>query len=128
MSESFKNKGPVFDGRAASASHAYAIAAGGVAARVTVDAVKGLLSGSLKHPTGYYESQVTSDRSSSEVNVVSDSGVVYGPWLEGVSSMNARSRFKGYAAFRKTAQALNHSSVIESAIKQVLPRYEGGME
>lgn len=34
--------------------------------------------------------------------VISDGGVVYGPWLEGFGSRNATSRFKGYGAFRKT--------------------------
>ena len=33
--------------------------------------------------------------------------VIYGPWLEGVSSLNARSRFKGYAMFRKARQRID---------------------
>jgi hypothetical protein len=33
-------------------------------------------------------------------------GPVYGPWLEGVGSRNATTRFKGYRAFRKAANAL----------------------
>ena len=36
--------------------------------------------------------------------LLTDGGVVYGPWLEGVSSRNATTRFKGYASFRRTAQ------------------------
>ena len=35
---------------------------------------------------------------------IGDGGVVYGPWLEGTSSRNQVSRFKGYASFRRTAQ------------------------
>ena len=35
---------------------------------------------------------------------IDDGGVVYGPWLEGVSSRNQTTRFKGYASFRRTAQ------------------------
>ena len=31
---------------------------------------------------------------------------VYGPWLEGVSSRNQTTRFKGYAMWRKTTQKL----------------------
>ena len=31
---------------------------------------------------------------------------IYGPWLEGTSSRNATTRFKGYAMYRKTAQYL----------------------
>lgn len=39
--------------------------------------------------------------------VVYDSGIVYGPWLEGVSSRNARTRFKGYAMFRNATQDID---------------------
>lgn len=38
--------------------------------------------------------------------VIYDSGVVYGPWIEGVGTRNAASRFKGYAMFRKARTAL----------------------
>ena len=34
--------------------------------------------------------------------VIHDSKVVYGPWLEGTSSRNNTTQFKGYASFRKT--------------------------
>lgn len=37
---------------------------------------------------------------------ITDGGVVYGPWLEGTSSRNKTTRFKGYKAFRKTKQWL----------------------
>lgn len=33
-------------------------------------------------------------------------GVTWGPWLEGTSSRNESTRFKGYHLFRKTRQAL----------------------
>lgn len=39
--------------------------------------------------------------------LITDGGVVYGPWLEGTSSRNETTRFKGYAAFRRTAETLN---------------------
>jgi hypothetical protein len=38
--------------------------------------------------------------------IISDGGVVYGPWLEGISSRNKTSRFPGYASFRRTGQWL----------------------
>lgn len=37
---------------------------------------------------------------------IDDGGVIYGPWLEGVGSRNATTRFKGYSSFRLTAQML----------------------
>lgn len=60
----------------------------------------------IKHPTPYYETQITVQRVG-ETAVIHDRGVVYGPWLEGVSSRNATTRFKGYAAFRNAAQTAN---------------------
>lgn len=65
--------------------------------------VERILDASLQNPTGYYESQITIDRVQKD-RVVTDGGVVYGPWLEGVSSRNEKSRFKGYAAFRRATQ------------------------
>ena len=38
--------------------------------------------------------------------VITDGGVVYGPWLEGTSSRNKTTHFKGYMSFRKTKQWL----------------------
>lgn len=57
----------------------------------------------LKNPTGYYESQITIDLAQTTA-VVHDAGVVYGPWLAGVSSRNDRSRFKGYAHWQRARQ------------------------
>jgi hypothetical protein len=59
----------------------------------------------IRHPTPYYETQVTMERAARDV-VVHDRGVVYGPWLEGVSSRNQSTRFKGYHAFRTACQEL----------------------
>lgn len=58
----------------------------------------------LKHPTGYYESQIRLHQEST-LQVVDDSGVVYGPWLAGTSDRNRETRFKGYLHWRKTQQA-----------------------
>lgn len=72
---------------------------------------------SFMHPTGHYQSHlhVAQDDLGTRVD---DDGVIYGPWLEGVSRRNSRSRFKGYAAFRKTAQQLR-IHVIEIANRAV---------
>lgn len=70
-----------------------------------VNRVQAHLGRVLRNPTGYYSSNVTTDNSVAESSVT-DSGVVYGPWLEGVSSMNDRTRFKGYHTFRIIGQEL----------------------
>lgn len=63
----------------------------------------------LQHPTGYYESQVVTDRGVEESRVT-DGGVVYGPWLEGTGSRNASTRFKGYRTFRIVTQGLKRDA------------------
>jgi hypothetical protein len=61
-----------------------------------------ILDSRIQHPTPYYETQVTSDVHGDE-RWVHDRGVVYGPWLEGTSRRNRRTRFKGYHAFTMAA-------------------------
>jgi hypothetical protein len=42
---------------------------------------------------------------------ISDGGTEYGPWLEGTSTRNQTTRFKGYHSFRKTTQWMNRKRV-----------------
>lgn len=65
-----------------------------------VNLVQNELGRVLKNPTGYYRSNITTDNRANGF-AVTDGGVVYGPWLEGVGSRNSRSRFKGYSTFRR---------------------------
>lgn len=60
----------------------------------------------LQNPTGYYQSRVVVDRRQT-YRGITDSGVVYGGWLEGVSSRNRTTRFKGYHTFRIVMAGLN---------------------
>lgn len=60
----------------------------------------------LQNPTGYYQSQITYTTNTRET-VVTDGGVIYGPWLEGTGSRNQTTKFKGYSSFRKATQQLN---------------------
>ncbi len=68
--------------------------------------VKSRLGQVLQNPTGYYESRIQVDRRS-QYRGISDGGVVYGGWLEGVDSRNRTTRFKGYRTFRIVMQELN---------------------
>ncbi|HET6286351.1 MAG TPA: hypothetical protein VFG15_06335 [Amycolatopsis sp.] len=67
--------------------------------------VQANLNTSIRNPTPYYETQITSERRGDE-QVVHDRDVIYGPWLEGTGSRNQTTRFKGYASFRRAAQEL----------------------
>jgi hypothetical protein len=57
----------------------------------------------FRKPTGAYWSRVVVDPRPGVVKVT-DNFVIYGPWLEGVSRRNARTRFKGYAGARRAMQ------------------------
>lgn len=109
MPTEFKLSGPMFDGRAKAAVDAFIVAATGEVADQGVNDVKQTLGAVLKHPTGYYESRIQSSRQRDD-HVIDDGGVIYGPWLEGTSSRNQTTRFKGYATFRKVTQRLQAKS------------------
>jgi len=78
----------------------------------------------LQHPTGYYESQVHTERVSADVYSINDSNVIYGPWLEGLSSRNQTTRFKGYATFRrvKNRMAQKAGDIIDAAVSRAMGR------
>lgn len=75
-------------------------------AQATYDRIMQRLSRVLKNPTGYYESRIQIDRKQ-VYRGVSDGGVVYGGWLEGVARTNKSTRFKGYHTFREVRQEIN---------------------
>lgn len=60
--------------------------------------------------------------------LITDGGVIYGPWLEGVGSRNATTRFKGYSSFRRTAQWLQEQVVKVANIRldRLVGRLNGG--
>ena len=69
-------------------------------ANAALERVQFNLNASIRHPTPYYETQITV-QTVDEAEIVHDRGIVYGPWLEGTSRRNQTTRFKGYASFRK---------------------------
>lgn len=73
-------------------------------ADAALERVQYFLSTQIKHPTPYYETQVTRQQLGAD-QVVHDRGIVYGPWLEGTSRRNSTTRFKGYHSFRKATAA-----------------------
>lgn len=78
--------------------------------------VKKIYHSSFREPTGYYESHVHVDHQAGHAAALTDggqAGPAYGPWLEGVGSRNASTRFKGYHAFRIV------SSMLERKIREI---------
>jgi len=77
--------------------------------------------GKGKASTGHYRRNVHGTVSATR-GKIDDGGVVYGPWLEGVSRRNTVTRFKGYASFRKTAQYLqkNLRRIAEPVVNRLI--------
>ena len=65
----------------------------------------------FRNPTPFYWLHVIS-KPRADYHVVTDQGIVYGPWLEGTGSRNETTRFKGYRHFRLTVQAMNQPRTI----------------
>lgn len=115
-----RSAGPLFDGRADAAVDAFLDEAQQDVADAGVNMVQAELGRVLQNPTGYYQSRVVTDLSTEDPRVT-DSNVVYGPWLEGVESRNRTTRFKGYATFRRVTQVLQARA--GQIAQQTLPQY-----
>jgi hypothetical protein len=105
--------GPLFDGIAAHAVDSYLTEVERVVGQYAFTQVKERLGEVLQHPTGYYESKIQTERRA-DGTAINDgwpgSGVLYGPWLEGVGSRNQTTRFKGYATFRMIGQQVERQA------------------
>jgi hypothetical protein len=114
--------GPIQDGRFARAARDYSDDLQYAVARHGEDLVRQRLATVLRHPTGYYESRISVDRGRGGY-VVSDGGVVYGPWLEGTGSRNSPvTRFPGYATFRRTKAIVDRDA--NRISRELLDRYQ----
>lgn len=60
--------------------------------------------------TGHYRNSVHGEVLNSRHGAVHDSRVIYGAWLEGTSSRNQTTRFKGYFMFRLAARRLQQKA------------------
>jgi hypothetical protein len=113
--------GPLFDGRARRAASAYVDRLERDIAEEGVRIVREELGKVLKHPTGYYESRIKAER-----GVISDSGVVYGPWLAGTGSRNYPvTRFMGYPHWIRARLRLRDRK--QGMAERLLRRFVGRM-
>lgn len=128
MSISIRRSGPWFDGRAARAMERACDDALDDTAAYAEERVLMGTSANFKTRTPYYENRITTERVSSEVSLVHDQGVIYGPWLEGVGSRNSPvTRFKGYRHWRAAKQAVARRGpqIAEAAVRRRLPEMGG---
>lgn len=120
MANDVRFSGPLFDGRAQAAVREYTEELEAELADEGKDLVVKYLGQFLQHPTGYYVSRVRVEQRGSS-HMVTDSGVVYGPWLAGVGSRNQTTRFKGYRHWRLASQELDEGA--EHTAARIMPRY-----
>jgi hypothetical protein len=115
--------GPVFDGSAIRILKAYTDDVEDAVADEGVNMVQAALGGVLRNSTGYYRAHIQTERTTGDP-VITDGGVVYGPWLEGTSTRNKTTRFKGYRTFRQTKQRLQARAVqiAEHALRPYIGR------
>lgn len=115
--------GPLFSGEAGQVLDRMTEEIAREVGKVAEQDVRRRLGAVLRHPTGKYQRRIRAAESSGRV-VVDDQRSVYGPWLEGTGSRNARSRFKGYATFRKTLQQVQAKSgaIAEQVVARTLGR------
>lgn len=119
--------GPFFDGRSQAVVDAmcdaitFAVADEGQAIVLTN------LHSSIKRQTPFYTTRIAIKDAGVHAEDVHDSGVIYGPWLEGVGSRNyPATRFRGYASFRRATQYLN-SGPAETIANRVARGFVGRM-
>lgn len=91
-------------------------------AQQTFAEVHRLLDKHIKNPTPYYETQILNEVIGTD-RVIHDRGIIYGPWLEGISSRNRTTRFKGYHSFRDARDSADRDA--QALIQAVLRKYAG---
>lgn len=82
-----------------------------------------------QHPTGSFAGAITTKDFAKGKTIMADyPQVLYGPWLEGTSSRNSSTRFKGYKLFRLTRNWLrkNLTAIIQARLDQAVAELNGG--
>lgn len=119
--------GPLFDGRDHAVIDAMCDAIADEVAREGRDIVRLNSDTSFKTQTPYYVTRLGVDDAGLHARDVTDNGVIYGPWLEGVGSRNfPKTRFKGYAMFRRATQYLN-AGIAQTIANRVARTFVGRM-
>lgn len=114
--------GPIFDGRGHAILDAMCNAIAYDVAEEGRDIVRFNSDVSFKTQTPYYITKLRISDAGVAARDVDDSGVIYGPWLEGVGSRNfPNTRFKGYAMFRRATQYLNEGVAEQIAERTAIP-------
>lgn len=130
MAENVIFRGPLFNGAAVRDLDAALVAVKREVADEAEREWQTNMTDSFQHSTGRYQSTVNVARRGLDL-VVNDgypgSGVLYGPWLEGLGSRNETTRFKGYFAQRRATQTVDRKvpEIAEPIIRAFIAKANG---
>jgi hypothetical protein len=113
--------GPVFDGRGEQITEDLAAEAVDVVAEAGEEQVTRLMRIYFRNPRPVYWDRVITSHPAYLTAIVHDQGCIYGPWLEGVGSRNATTRFKGYRHWRTTRAEL--ASRVDTIVGPTVDRH-----
>jgi hypothetical protein len=112
----YSQSGPLFDGRAAKALDESARDIEQRTAEFGASLIRSRMDMTFRHQTPFYRLQNQARRDGAHWKI-SDNGVIYGPWLEGVGSRNKTTRFKGYFNYRRSlAEIQRHMTEIGDGV------------
>lgn len=114
-------RGPVFDGRWESQVRQLLADIGDAVGQVTLEAVQRGADQNFKHPTPYYETQITLEVHGLVDRVVHDRGIVYGPWLE---RGGRGTRFRGYHLWENAAREAQRAAprIVDQLVEDFVRR------
>ena len=107
MDTQFTLSGPAFHGKAGPILEHFMHEVTGLVAKDAQSEVLFIQQQDFKNPTGHYWSLMnvqTVEGMTGHSRLVNDRDAIYGSWLEGTSSRNQTTRFKGYATWRRGYQ------------------------
>lgn len=102
--------GPLFDGTATKVMDQFGEQASKDIAEFGLGLIRDDLVAHFRHGTGKYVSKVEVKVQGDNI-LITDNGVIYGPWLEGTSSRNQSTHFKGYGVFRRQLRVIQDQVV-----------------
>lgn len=123
--------GPFFQGDHTRELHKFLDEAKEEVAQLGVNRIRERVSARSKSPSGYYAGHVVTEvvkPFNDQVISLSGRAVAYGPWIEGTSSRNTSTRFKGYKIFRQARTWLRKAAtpVFQERIDAFVARMNGG--
>jgi hypothetical protein len=123
-------RGPLFDGRDGPIMRRFFKDAKKIVADKGVIYVRERLGRRAKDPTGAFSAAVqVHDYAKGRTIQAAYPQVLYGPWLEGTSTRNGSTRFKGYKMFRLSRLQLRRevSGLIQDRYDAAVAELNGGL-